>query len=89
MRGSRLTGLILQSPAGSRLGGSPTGRPYVSAWACMRDGRVFEAWSLFDSLGLVQQLGLVSAPKVTSTRERELVDAREVTRDHAIDLRRS
>jgi hypothetical protein len=43
----------------------------------------------FELCGLVQQLGLVSAPKVASTREPELVDAREVTHDHATDARRS
>jgi steroid delta-isomerase-like uncharacterized protein len=41
----------------------------------IKDGKVVEAWSLFDSLTLMQQLGLVPA-QVTSTRERELVGAR-------------
>lgn len=42
----------------------------------IKDGEVIEAWSLFDSLGLLQQLGVVPAPQVTSTREPELVGAR-------------
>jgi steroid delta-isomerase-like uncharacterized protein len=41
----------------------------------IKDGKVIEAWSLFDSLGLMQQLGVVPA-KVTSIREPELVGAR-------------
>ena len=41
----------------------------------IKDGKVVEAWSLFDSLTLMQQLGLVPA-QITSTRERELVGAR-------------
>ena len=42
----------------------------------IKDGKVIEAWSLFDNLGLLQQLGVVPAPQATSTRERELVGAR-------------
>ena len=42
----------------------------------IKDGKVIEAWSLFDSLGLLQQLGVVPAAQGTSTRERELVGAR-------------
>ena len=42
----------------------------------IKDGKVIEAWSLFDSLGLLQQLGVLPAPQVTSTREPELVGAR-------------
>jgi len=41
----------------------------------IKDGKVIEAWSLFDSLTLMQQLGLVPA-HVSSSRERELVGAR-------------
>jgi steroid delta-isomerase-like uncharacterized protein len=41
----------------------------------IKDGKVIEAWSLFDSLGLLQQLGVVPA-QVASPRERELVGAR-------------
>ena len=39
----------------------------------IKDGKVVEAWSLFDSLGLLQQLGVVPAAQV---RTRELVGAR-------------
>ncbi len=42
----------------------------------IKDGKVVEAWSLFDSLGLLQQLGVVPATQGTSTREPELVGAR-------------
>jgi len=42
----------------------------------IKDGKVIEAWSLFDSLGLLQQLGVVPASQVTPTREPELVGAR-------------
>ena len=42
----------------------------------IKDGKVIEAWSLFDNLGLLQQLGVVPAPQVTSKREPELVGAR-------------
>jgi steroid delta-isomerase-like uncharacterized protein len=42
----------------------------------IKDGKVVEAWSLFDSLGLMQQLGVIPAPKGASTPERELVGAR-------------
>jgi steroid delta-isomerase-like uncharacterized protein len=42
----------------------------------IKDGKVIEAWSLFDSLGLLQQLGVVPAAKVISAPERELVGAR-------------
>ena len=41
-----------------------------------KDGKVIEAWSLFDSLGLLQQLGVVPAARVTSMREPEPVGAR-------------
>jgi len=41
----------------------------------IKDGKVIETWSLFDSLTLMQQLGLVPA-QVSSSRERELVGAR-------------
>lgn len=42
-----------------------------------KDGKVVEAWSLFDSLGLLQQLGVVPAAQATTpTRESELVGAR-------------
>jgi len=42
----------------------------------VREGKVIEAWSLFDNLGLLQQLGVVPARQVTATREPELVGAR-------------
>jgi len=42
----------------------------------IKDGKVIEAWSLFDSLGLLQQLGVVPASQATPTREPELVGAR-------------
>jgi len=42
----------------------------------IKDGKVIEAWSLFDSLGLLQQLGVVPAAQTTPTREPELVGAR-------------
>ena len=44
----------------------------------IKDGKVIEAWSLFDDLGLLQQLGVVPALQGTSKREREpeLVGAR-------------
>ena len=44
----------------------------------VKDGKVIEAWSLFDDLGLLQQLGVVPALQSTSKREREpeLVGAR-------------
>jgi steroid delta-isomerase-like uncharacterized protein len=42
----------------------------------IKDGKVIEAWSLFDSLGLLQQLGVVPAAQGTSTREPELVGTR-------------
>lgn len=42
----------------------------------IKDGKVIEAWSLFDNLSLLQQLGVVPVPAVTSNRERELVGAR-------------
>jgi steroid delta-isomerase-like uncharacterized protein len=42
----------------------------------IKDGKVIEAWSLFDSLGLLQQLGVLPAPQVTPKREPELVGTR-------------
>jgi len=42
----------------------------------IKDGKVVGPWSLFDSLGLLQQLGVVPATQATPTRERELVGAR-------------
>ncbi|HEY8829084.1 MAG TPA: ester cyclase [Candidatus Limnocylindria bacterium] len=42
----------------------------------IKDGKVIEAWSLFDSLSLLQQLGVVPASQATPTREPELVGAR-------------
>ena len=42
----------------------------------IKDGKVIEAWSLFDNLTMMQQLGVVSTPQSTSTREPELVGAR-------------
>jgi steroid delta-isomerase-like uncharacterized protein len=43
----------------------------------IKDGKVIEAWSLFDSLGLLRQLGVVpaGAPDI-SKREPDLVGAR-------------
>jgi steroid delta-isomerase-like uncharacterized protein len=41
----------------------------------IKDGKVVEAWSLFDSLTLMKQLGLVPA-QGSAPRERELVGAR-------------
>jgi len=42
----------------------------------IKDGKVVEAWSLFDNLTLMQQLGVVPTPQSTSKREPELVGAR-------------
>jgi len=39
-----------------------------------KDGKVVESWSLFDQLGLMQQIGVVPVPDVAKTRE--LVGAR-------------
>lgn len=39
-----------------------------------KDGKIVEQWSLFDQLGLLQQLGVVE--RQTATKERELVGAR-------------
>jgi predicted ester cyclase len=39
-----------------------------------KDGKIVETWSLFDQLGLMQQLGVVPPPN-TATKERELVGA--------------
>ena len=42
----------------------------------IKDGKVVEAWSLFDNLTLMQQLGVVPTLQSTSKREPELVGAR-------------
>jgi steroid delta-isomerase-like uncharacterized protein len=42
----------------------------------IKDGKVIEAWSLLDSLGLLQQLGVVPTANGISAPERELVGAR-------------
>jgi steroid delta-isomerase-like uncharacterized protein len=39
-----------------------------------KDGKIVETWSLFDQLGLMQQLGVVPMPD-TATKQRELVGA--------------
>ena len=33
------------------------------------NGKIVEVWSFFDNLGLMQQLGVIPMPEVTSTRE--------------------
>jgi steroid delta-isomerase-like uncharacterized protein len=61
------------------LNGVPATDKKVNVTAVMtskiKDGKVVEAWSLFDSLTLMQQLGIVPV-QGSATRERELVGAR-------------
>jgi hypothetical protein len=40
------------------------------------NGKIVEVWSFFDNLGLMQQLGVIPTPQVTSKREPELVGSR-------------
>lgn len=40
----------------------------------LKDGKIVESWSLFDQLGLMQQIGVVPLPEVV--KHRELVGAR-------------
>ncbi len=39
-----------------------------------KDGKIVEQWSIFDQLGVMQQIGVVPLPEIV--RERELVGAR-------------
>ncbi|HTD64844.1 MAG TPA: ester cyclase, partial [Verrucomicrobiae bacterium] len=40
------------------------------------DGKVVEAWSIFDTFGLMQQLGIIPTPDVATRREPVLTGSR-------------
>jgi steroid delta-isomerase-like uncharacterized protein len=52
--------------AGEMMGVPPTGRAYARENGIdicrLADGRVTEAWAMFDTLGMFQQIGLVPSP---------------------------